>query len=82
MRRVNERSDFLSKKRCPRSSLVRFAVIDGHLTVDAGNELGGRGAYLLKEEILEALANHAFEKTFKKSLTEQEKEEIKAVYGK
>jgi predicted RNA-binding protein YlxR (DUF448 family) len=82
MRRVNERSSFLSRKKHPRSSLVRFVVIEGKITLDPTNSLRGRGAYLLKSEILEALDKHAFERTFKKSLTEQEKEEIQKGYGK
>lgn len=82
MRRVNERSSFLSKKKCPRSSLLRFVRIDGKIVSDPTNRLGGRGAYLLKEEIDEALASHAFEKTFKVALSEQEREEIKKHDGK
>jgi predicted RNA-binding protein YlxR (DUF448 family) len=82
MRRVNERSSVLSKKKYPRSSLLRFVRIDGKIVEDPTNRLGGRGAYLLKEEVGVALESRAFEKTFKVALSEQEREEIKNRHGK
>lgn len=80
MRRVNERTSFLSYRKGPRSSLLRFVCLGGKILYDKRGDSKGRGAYLFPEEITLALKGNAFERAFKKKLTAQEKEEIQKSY--
>jgi predicted RNA-binding protein YlxR (DUF448 family) len=80
MRSISSRMSFCSLKRFPKASLLRFVQVDSRVVYDEKQNLKGRGAYLLAEEIPLALKKNAFAKVFKKSLSKEEMEAIQEVY--
>lgn len=80
MQRSNSRTSFVSRKKAPRASFVRFIVKDAKLQLSPSGE--GRGYYVLKDEIPAALQKKAFDRLVHRSLLTEEEELIKNAYGK
>ncbi len=79
MKRENPRTDIASRKRFPRNELLRITIVEGVVTPDIEGKLPGRAIYLHKDTAsLElALRKKAFERAYRRPLTEAELESIK-----
>lgn len=79
MKIENTRLDVASRKPYPKSEMLRIVMRLGEVVPDPHNELGGRGVYILKKEeaLLAAIKHKAFERAFRRSLSEEEIASIK-----
>ena len=79
MKPISYRTDIASRKPYPKDSLLRLVLVGGRVTVDKAGVLPGRGSYLFPslEAYETALRKHAFERSFRRPLTEDEASAIK-----
>jgi predicted RNA-binding protein YlxR (DUF448 family) len=80
MRRINQRQDFLSKKKYPKSELLRFVEAGGLVRLDRQQNVLGRGVYLREDSLASALEQHAFTRAFGHKVTKEEEDAIKKTY--
>ena len=74
MKRENDRTDIATYQRFPKSSLLRFVVEEGRLSLDRNGDKPGRGYYIKKDrESLEiAIKKKAFQRILHHPLDEEE----------
>jgi len=77
MQILNAREDFLTRALHPKKALLRFVLVKGELVLDEAQILKGRGFYLEKSEIPEALAKKAFNRALHRALSEKEEEALR-----
>ena len=79
MKRENPRTDIASRERFPKEELLRIVLCSSRILVDKEGNLPGRGVYLKKDiaSFEKALKRKAFERAFRRSLTEEEIASIK-----
>ncbi len=76
MQILNTREDLLSRAKGPKKEMLRFVIAKGHLVFDKTQKMPGRGFYLKKSELQEALAKKAFNRALHRALTAEEEEAL------
>jgi predicted RNA-binding protein YlxR (DUF448 family) len=77
MRILNAREDLLTRARHPKKEMLRFVLAKGALVIDEAQILKGRGFYLQKSELTEALEKKAFNRALHRPLSEKEEEALR-----
>ena len=74
MKKVNDRTDIVSRKRFPRETLLRLVIKDDKLILDEEKTLKGRGVYLKKGSGKDAIKKRAFNHFLHRPLSLEEEE--------
>lgn len=71
----NKRRDIFSHQSYPKDELIRFIVKDGKIIFPSFS-YAGRGYYIKKDKVAEALKGKTFERILKRPLSDEEKKGI------
>ena len=74
MKKVNDRTDIVSRKRFPRETLLRLVIKDERLILDEEKTLKGRGVYLEKGSGKDAIKKGSLNRYLHRPISKEEEE--------